>query len=120
METFRFKKLDVWMLGRKLVKDVYRLTEKFPKDERYALTDQLRRAAVSVPSNIAEGSARRSSADFIHYLAMARGSLSEVYTQVILAVDLSYIQDISTIELTIQELGLKLNALIASLTARNL
>jgi len=120
METFRFKKLDVWMLGRKLVKDVYRLTEKFPKDERYALTDQLRRAAVSVPSNIAEGSARRSAPDFIHFLSMARGSLAEVYTQIVLAKDLSYVEDISRFEFAMEELGLKLNALIASLTARNL
>jgi four helix bundle protein len=120
METFRFKKLDVWMLGRSLVKDVYRLTEGFPQNERYALTDQLRRAAISVPSNIAEGSARRSAPDFIHFLSMARGSLAEVYTQIILAMDLSYVADVSRLEMAIEELGLKLNALIASLKERSI
>jgi four helix bundle protein len=120
METFRFKKLDVWQLGRNLVKDIYIVTKSFPQDERYALIDQLRRAAVSVPSNIAESSARRSTADFIHFLSMARGSLAEIYTQIILAKDLSYVEDISRFELAVEELGLKLNALIASLKARDL
>ena len=79
------KKLDVWQLGMDLAVEVYRTTESFPKEERYVLTDQLKRSAVSVPSNIAEGAARQTKKEFINYLHMAQGSLSELDTQLELA-----------------------------------
>ena len=87
-----FKTLVVWQKSIQLVKLVYAVSKKFPSDERYALTDQLRRAAVSIPSNIAEGNGRASNADYAHFLAIARGSLYEVMTQLQIAQELGYIQ----------------------------
>ena len=77
--------LDVWKDAIALVEAVYRHTASFPVDERYGLTSQLRRAAVSVPSNISEGAARRSRKEYLHHLSMARGSLAEVETQLLIA-----------------------------------
>ena len=74
-----------------LVEDVYRLTRGFPKEERYGLTNQLRRAAVSIPSNIAEGQTRSHLKEFLQFLSMARGSLAEVQTQIELAGRLKYL-----------------------------
>jgi four helix bundle protein len=90
---FHFEKLNAWHEVRKLVIDVYRLLEKFPKTENYALCDQLRRAAISVPSNIAEGSGRMAIKEQTHFFEIAYGSLMEVYCQLQIAVDLSYISD---------------------------
>ena len=70
-----FNKLIVWQKAMELVKVVYAISKAFPPDERYALTDQLRRAVVSIPSNIAEGNGRSSNADYGHFLSIARGSL---------------------------------------------
>jgi four helix bundle protein len=86
-----YKELDIWIQARKLVKIVYVLTKSFPKDEQFALTSQIRRCAVSVPSNIAEGCGRQSNKETIHFLHIARGSLYELETQLILADDLGYI-----------------------------
>lgn len=86
-----YKDLIVWQKGIELVEAVYRLTKMFPKEEIYGLTSQLRRAAVSVPSNIAEGQARSSTAEFVNFLSIARGSLSEVETQLIIAHRLEYL-----------------------------
>ena len=88
---FQFEKLNAWQEARKLVADVYRLLEKFPKTENFALCDQLRRAAISVPSNIAEGTGRMAVKEQIHFLEIAFGSLMEVYCQLQIAVDLNYI-----------------------------
>ena len=85
------KKLDVWRLAMDLVTAVYQVTEKFPREERYSLTDQIRRAAVSIPSNIAEGAARQTRKEFVNYLHIARGSLSELDTQLELAKRLGYL-----------------------------
>jgi four helix bundle protein len=85
------KKLDVWRLAMDLVTAVYQVTEKFPREERYSLTDQIRRAAVSIPSNIAEGAARQTRKEFVNYLHIARGSLSELDTQLELAQRLGYL-----------------------------
>lgn len=82
--------MDVWKDAMLLVTHVYQLTATFPGSERFGLTGQMRRAAISVPSNIAEGAARGSRADFIRFLYIARGSLSELDTQLMLAVQLNY------------------------------
>ena len=84
------KKLDAWKLSMDLVIDVYRETDKFPTRERYGLIDQIRRAAISIPSNIAEGAARQTKKEFSNYLHIAQGSLSELDTQVELARRLDY------------------------------
>lgn len=88
---FQFEKLNAWQEARKLVINVYQLLEKFPNTEHYALCDQLRRAVISVPSNIAEGAGRMAVKEQIHFLEIAFGSLMEVYCQLQIAVDLGYI-----------------------------
>lgn len=93
MEQFTFEKLDVWQKSRGLVREVYCLTSKFPSDERFGLTNQLNRAIISVPSNIAEGCGRPSYKERIHFLEIAYGSLMESMTQIILAADLRYISE---------------------------
>lgn len=90
---FAFKQLVVWQKAMELVRVVYRLSKLFPAEERYALTDQLRRAVVSIPSNIAEGNGRAGNKDYAHFLAIARGSLYETLTQLQIARDLGYIPD---------------------------
>lgn len=86
-----YKDLTVWQEGRKLVFFVYVLTKQFPADERYDLVSQMRRAAVSIPSNIAEGCGRQHTKDVIQFLVIARGSLYELETQIYLSSDLTYI-----------------------------
>ena len=85
-----YKQLLVWQKGMALAKEIYRLTAKFPSDERFGLVAQMRRAAVSVPSNIAEGQARQSTKEFLQFLSHASGSLAEVETQLLLSIDLGY------------------------------
>ena len=87
-----FRELDVWNKAMKLTDRVYDLVGDFPKEERYALGDQLRRAVVSIPSNIAEGFGRDTHKDFAHFLAQARGSLYEVSTQLDVAIRLGYMK----------------------------
>lgn len=91
VEELRYRKLEIWKRGIRLVKSVYDLLNAFPKHETYALSDQLRRAAVSVPSNIAEGSKRTSVKEFKNFLCIASGSLAEVDTQLVIAHELGYI-----------------------------
>lgn len=88
---YSFEKLTVWQEAKKLVVEVYHLLDSFPKFEKYALCDQIRRAIVSVPSNIAEGSGRKSLKEQIHFLEIAYGSLMETYNQLLIAIDLAYI-----------------------------
>ena len=88
--------ITAWRKARALVKRVYGATKLFPKDERYGLTQQIRRAAVSVPSNIAEGYGRGSLRDYIRFLQVARGSLFELETQTLLANDLEYLTEEQT------------------------
>ncbi|MCA8830591.1 four helix bundle protein [Hymenobacter pini] len=91
--TQSYKDLAVWQQGRKLVKSVYMLTKGFPAEERYDLVSQMRRAAVSIPSNIAEGCGRQYPKDTIQFLVTARGSLYELETQTYLSFDLGYITE---------------------------
>ena len=90
-EMVDYKDLPAWRLSRALVSDIYLLTKNFPEDERFGLTNQIRRAVVSIPSNIAEGYNRRSDKEFAHFLKIAKGSAAEVETQLILSFDLGYI-----------------------------
>jgi four helix bundle protein len=83
--------LDAWKESRKLVSAIYRVTQAFPKEEMFGLTAQMRRASVSIPSNIAEGAARTGSREYAQFLNVARGSLSELETQLFIACDLGYI-----------------------------
>jgi four helix bundle protein len=85
-----YKDLQVCRKGMALVKEVYRITRAFPTDERFGLISQMRRAAVSVPSNIAEGQARRSTSEFIQFISQAEGSVAELDTQLILSEELGY------------------------------
>jgi four helix bundle protein len=88
-----YKELIIWQKGIRLVVLVYKLTEKFPKDEIYALTSQIKRASVSIPSNIAEGFGRRTDKSFGHFLNISRGSLNELETQIFIAKELNFITD---------------------------
>ena len=89
-----YKEMKIWQNARTLVKAVYKVSEQFPKEELYGLTSQIRRAAVSVPANIAEGAGRGTDRDFCHFLDIARGSLFELETLLILSKDIEYISDI--------------------------
>ena len=91
MDTRQHRKLDVWKKSMDFVKDVYQVTETFPKHEMYGLVSQMRRAAVSVPSNVAEGAARKGIKEFKQSLNIAQGSISELDTQIELALMLNYI-----------------------------
>jgi four helix bundle protein len=112
-----YRDLIVWQEGIKIAKSVYLLTTKFPKQETYALADQIRRAAVSVPSNIAEGQARKSPGDFKRFLHIALGSLAEVDTPLVLAQEFGYLSkdDVDQMDVQIQELRKKVYALMNSL-----
>ena len=91
--SYSFEKLDVWQESRKLVKIVYELISKFPDVERFGLCNQIRRAVISIPSNIAEGSGKKSSKEQVHFLEIAYGSLMEVYCQIILSKDLEFLSE---------------------------
>lgn len=112
-----YRDLLVWQKAMVLVRDVYSLTKLFPREELYGLASQLRRAAVSIPSNIAEGQARFSPKEFHHFLSNARGSLMEVETQILIAEDLGYISSELNDQLLTKsaELGRMLNGLILSI-----
>jgi len=88
-----YRDLLIWQKGIALVKDIYEITKKFPKYERFILINQILRAAISIPSNIAEGQARQYSKEFRQFLYMALGSLAELDTQLTIAVELKYITD---------------------------
>ena len=115
MEVPGYQSLIVWQKSMDLTIEIYRLTKKLPKDELYGLTNQLRRAAVSIPSNIAEGNGRASTGDYLRFLSIARGSKSEIETQLLLCVKLNYVQQ-SEIEESLKlctEIGKMLNAMIS-------
>ena len=119
MTTIRdFHDLNIWKDSRLLVVKIYSLLKKFPDSEKYALCDQIRRAIVSVPSNIAEGFDRGSNKEIKQFLIITRGSLAEVYTQITLAYDLKYISkvDYDSIEQDIIKLRKMINSFIRHLS----
>lgn len=113
-----YRDLRVWQSAMQLALSVYKATENFPKHELYGLTSQLRRAAISVPSNIAEGKGRRTRADFATFLYHARGSLLEMETQLLLAKELQYVSEAEAAALLRKTAaaGSALTGLINSLT----
>lgn len=113
----KHQQLRVWQEAMDLVVSVYSLTSSLPPDERYGLASQMQRAAVSVPSNIAEGAARGSKPDFLRFLHIARGSLSELETQCQIAQRLGYVADISSLEKAIDSVFSQLGGLIKHLKA---
>src|SRR4029077_7680526 len=114
-----YRELVGWQKAMLLVTEIYRATKTFPIEERYGLTTQLRRAAVSVPRNIAEGQARISSRDFHRFLGIARGSLVEIETQVEIATSLGYLScgEAAAVLRSTADLGRLLNGLVASIKA---
>jgi len=97
-----FKELKVWKNAMSLTKAIYLITDQFPDKERFGLTSQIRRSAVSIPSNIAEGSGRGTDKDFVHFLHITFGSACELETQIILANELTYISHLQTEEINNQ------------------
>jgi four helix bundle protein len=117
MKVKNYKELIAWQKSMDLVEKIYTVSRTFPRDELYALTSQIRRAAVSIPSNIAEGQGRRTTADFLRHLSIAYGSLREVETQTLIAARLRYLaqgqcKDVLNVA---GEVGRLLNGLMSSL-----
>ena len=117
MSQNSYRDLIAWQKGMELVAMIYDATQTFPSNEQYGLISQLRRAAVSVPSNVAEGKAHHSNRDFVRFLRHARGSLAEIETQVLIAHQRKYLPDATMTQLTekIDEMGRILSRLINSL-----
>lgn len=107
-----FNNLKIWQLAIELAKEIYRATESYPKEEIYALISQMQRAAVSIPSNIAEGAGRETDKDFSHFLSIALGSSFELYTQIVLSKEIGYIDHTQTEKL--QKMTIELQKMISA------
>jgi len=116
-----FKELEIWQIARELNKIIYELTKSFPREEIYGLTSQIRRATVSISSNIAEGCGRRTNKELVYFLHNAMGSLKEVESQIFLALDLGYLSNekVDEVNEEIDKLGKKLNLFIQYIEALN-
>jgi four helix bundle protein len=117
MYTFSFERLDVWIKSRLLTKIIYKITRKFPDSEKFGMIGQLRRAVISICSNIAEGSSRKSKKDQIHFYNIAYSSLMETLNQLIISNDLEYIdsQSLAESRKEIHTISIMLNGLCNSL-----
>lgn len=113
MFIYSFEKLEVWIESKKLTKDIYLITKNFPSEEKFGLTSQLRRASISICSNIAEGSARKTNKDKAHFTILAFSSAVEVLNQIIIAQELSLInfEEYKNLREQIESITNKLNAL---------
>ena len=111
--TYSFEKLEVWQKSRALVKSIYLITREYPDDERFGLISQMRRCSISIASNLAEGTARKTMKDKAHYTTMAYSSALELLNQLILSLDLGFIYENKYLELRIliEEVTNKLNSL---------
>ena len=118
--TQNYKDLVVWQKGIELAKVIYRLTQNFPSEEKFGLTAQMRRAAVSIPSNLAEGQARHTSGEFVQFISHAEGSAAELDTQLILAVELGLCKKSTALPISesIDETRRMLNALRRAIARR--
>lgn len=114
------KDLDVWKLSMQLAKDVYKYTDAMPVKEMYGLTSQIRRSVVSIPSNIAEGAARKGTKEFVHFLYIALGSIAELETQLILVDELELLSPNVELENKLQTIRKKLVNLIKSVSDKGL
>lgn len=110
---FSFEKLNVWIDSKEFVKSIYFITKEFPDQEKYGLTSQLRRASISIASNLAEGTSRKTNKDKAHYTTLSFSSLMEVLNQIIIAYELNFIKenDYQDIRNEIEKISNKLNAL---------
>ena len=115
-KIFSYKDLEVWKLGMQVAKDVYVLARKLPAEEKFGLVSQMQRAAVSIPSNIAEGHARDGTGEYIYHLSIAQGSLAELETQLLLANDLGFCE-VSTVQPLFENLT-KLGRMLKSLSLK--
>jgi four helix bundle protein len=113
-----FKDLDVWNLSIDLVKDIYEITKSFPRDEKFGIVMQMRRSAISIPSNIAEGKTRQHVKEYMQFLYVALGSCSELETQIIICKELKFMQDSSVVKIleTVDHISRMLRNLVKSLT----
>lgn len=121
MTVRNYKELIVWQKAMEVAEQAYRLVKLLPKEETYALSDQIRRSAISIPSNIAEGQARNSSKEFMKFLSIAKGSAAELETQLLLAVRIGYFKDpdiLPTIDLIVEVTKI-INTLHSKLTTNN-
>ena len=110
--------LEVWKKSMDFVENIYKVSSQFPKEEMYGLTSQIRRASVSVPSNIAEGASRQGSKEFVQFLYISLGSLSEVETQIMLAKRLTFVSNIDIILKEITTIKKMLNGLIRNVKSK--
>lgn len=110
---FSFEKLNVWIDSKELIKTIYNVTKSFPSEERFGLTNQLRRASVSIASNLAEGTSRQTNKDKAHFTTLSFSSLMEVLNQIIIAKELNFIEEnnYQIIRTEIEKISNKLNAL---------
>ena len=117
-----YRELKVWRKSYNLCVKIYQITKRFPQEERYVLTSQMRRSALSIPSNIAEGYGRKTKADYVRILYIAYGSVCELETQILLAGDLNYIQTNrrNNLNQEISEIEIMLKALIRSLDKKQI
>ena len=115
-----YRDLDVWKKAMHMVKNIYIISSHFPKDELYGLTSQMRRCAVSIPSNIAEGHNRDSLRDYLRFISIARGSAAELETQLLISLDLKFINDknYTNIDAQLDEISRMLRGLQKSLKAK--
>ena len=111
--TFSFEKLNVWIDSKELIKLIYKVTKDFPSEEKFGLTNQLRRASVSIASNLAEGTSRNTNKDKAHFTTLSFSSLMEVLNQIIIARELDFLneENYQILRLEIEKVSNKLNAL---------
>ena len=114
------KDLDVWRLSIDFVTEIYALTMRFPKEEQFGLTNQIRRASVSVPSNIAEGAGRRSDKEFLQFLYISLGSVQEIDTQILISLNLNYLtkSEYEILRIKLDQISKMLSGLIKSVKER--
>jgi four helix bundle protein len=109
------KDLEIWKLSIRLVKETYIVTRSFPAEEKYGLSSQMRRTAISIPSNIAEGAGRKSKKEFGNFLSISLGSLAELETQFVISKELEYLSDYSEIKAHIKRIRIMISGLMGKL-----